>query len=148
MDVIRVSLPDAVHDELIYTRITLTKTDITGEKTIPGCVIEVKNSDGEVIYRAATGENGHIPDIPITPGTYTFREILAPEGYALNEAVMTFTVDESGNITGDTTIRDDYTRFSLLKHDESEQPLAGVEFALMREDGSLRYNAVSDESGK
>jgi len=145
--VIRISLPEAVHDELIYTPITLTKTDITGEKTIPGCVIEVKNSDGEIIYRAATDESGHIPDIPITPGTYTFREVLAPEGYALNEAVMTFTVDESGNITGDNVIRDDFTRFSILKHDGSEQPLTGVEFALVKEDGSLLYNAVSDENG-
>ena len=145
--VIRVSLPHAVHNELIYTPMTLTKTDITGEKTLPGCMIEVTNSDGEVIYRAYTDENGHIPDIPITPGVYTFREVLAPEGYALNEAVMTFTVDEDGNITGDSTIRDDYTHFSLLKQGENHRPLAGVQFALLKEDGSLLYTAVTDENG-
>jgi len=145
--VIRVSPPHAVHNELIYTRMTLTKTDITGEKTLPGCMIEVTNSDGEVIYRAYTDENGHIADIPVTPGTYTFREVLAPEGYALNEAIMSFTVDEDGNVTGDTTIRDNYTRFSLLKQDENHQPLAGVEFALLNEDGSVLYTAATDENG-
>ena len=29
-DVIRVALPEAVHDELIYTPVTITKMDITG----------------------------------------------------------------------------------------------------------------------
>lgn len=147
-DVIRASLPDAVHNELIYTRVTLTKTDITGENTLPGAVIEVKNSDGETIYRATTDENGNIPDIPVTPGTYTFHEALAPEGYAINEAVVTFTVDEAGNVTGDTIIRDDYTRFSLLKLGENREPLAGVEFTLAQEDGSLRMSALTDENGR
>jgi uncharacterized surface anchored protein len=146
-NVIRVSLQDAVHNELIYTRITITKKEITGEKTVPGAMIEVRNSGGEVIYRATTDENGQIPDIPVTPGAYTFREVLAPEGYAINEAVMTFTVDENGNVTGDTVIRDDFTRFSIIKQDGNHQPLAGVELGLMKEDGSLLLKAVTDENG-
>jgi uncharacterized surface anchored protein len=146
-NIIRVSVPGVVHNELIYTRITLTKKEITGENTVPGAVIEVRNSDGEVIYRAATDEQGNVPDIPVTPGTYTFHEVLAPEGYELNETAMTFTVDANGNVTGDTTIRDDYTRFSLMKQDENSQPLAGVEFALMKEDGTLLMSAMTDENG-
>ena len=145
--VIRVVLPEAVHDELIYTRITLTKTDITGEKTLPGALIEVSSSKGEVIFRAYTDENGQIPDIPVTPGTYTFREVFAPDGYALNEAEMSFMVDEYGNVTGDTVIRDDYTRISLRKQNENGLPLAGVEFALLKADGSTLMTAVSNELG-
>lgn len=145
--VIRVALSEAVHDELIYTRITLTKTDITGEKTLPGALIEVRNSREEVIYCAYTDENGQIPDIPVTPGTYTFREVFAPDGYALSEAEMIFTVDEYGNVTGDTIIRDDYTRVSLRKQNEDGLPLAGVEFALLKEDGSTLMTAVSNELG-
>ena len=145
--VIRVAFPEAVHDELIYNRITLTKTDITGEKTLPGALIEVINSSGEVIYRAYTDENGQIPGIPVTPGTYTFREVLAPDGYALSESEMRFTVDEYGNVTGDTVIRDDYTCVSLRKQNEDGLPLAGVEFALLKEDGSTLMTAVSNELG-
>ena len=144
---IRVVLPETVHDELIYTRITLTKTDITGEKTLPGAWIEVSNSSNEVIYRAYTDENGQIPNIPITPGKYTFREVLAPDGYALSEAEISFTVDEYGNVTGDTVIRDDYTRVSLHKQNEDGLPLAGVEFALLKKDGSTLMTAVSNELG-
>ena len=145
--VIRVSLPEIVHDELIYTRVTLTKTDITGQKTLRGATIEVKDEQGNVMYRETTDANGQIPQIPVTPGTYTFKEVYAPDGYALNEAEMRFTVDADGNVTGDTTIRDDYTRFSLRKVDESGKPLAGVMFGLKKADGMLMMTAKTDEKG-
>ena len=145
--VIHVTLPEAVHDELIYTEITLNKTDITGEQTLPGALIEVENEKGEIIYRAVTDENGQIPNIPVVPGRYTFREVLAPDGYALNEAEMSFSVDANGSATGDSTIHDTYTRVTLLKQNESGLPLAGVGFALQKEDGSTLMTAVSDELG-
>ena len=145
--VIRVSLPEPVRDELVYTRVTLTKTDITGQKTLPGATIEVKDEQGKVIYRETTDANGQIPQIPVTPGTYTFKEVYAPDGYALNEAEMRFTVDADGNVTGDTTIRDDYTRFSLRKVDESGKPLAGVMFGLKKADGMLMMTAKTDAKG-
>ena len=145
--VIRVSLPEPVRDELVYTRVTLTKTDITGQKTLPGATIEVKDEQGKVIYRETTDANGQIPQIPVTPGTYTFKEVYAPDGYALNEAEMRFTVDADGNVTGDTTIRDDYTRFSLHKVDENGKPLAGVMFGLKKADGMLMMTAKTDAKG-
>ena len=145
--VIRVSLPEPVHNELIYTRVTLTKTDVTGQKTLPGATIEVKDEQGKVIYRETTDANGQLPQIPVAPGTYTFKETYAPDGYALNEAEMRFTVDADGNVTGDTTIRDDYTRFSLHKVDENGKPLAGVMFGLKKADGMLMMTAKTDAKG-
>ena len=145
--VIRVELAQPIYDELVYTPVTLTKTDITGAKTVPGAQIEVRNEQGEMIYRATTDANGEIPDIPVTPGTYTFREILAPSGYALNEAETRFTVNAQGNITGNTMLRNDYTRVQLRKQDENGVPLSGVEFALVTETGTRLMNAVSDANG-
>lgn len=60
---------------------------------------------------------------------------------------MRFTVDADGNVTGDTTIRDDYTRFSLRKVDESGKPLAGVMFGLKKADGMLMMTAKTDAKG-
>lgn len=145
--VIRAALSEPILNELIYSTVTLTKTDITGEETLPGAQIEVRNEGGEVIYRAYTDENGELPDIPVTPGRYTFREIYAPEGYELNETEMQFEVDADGNITGDTTIRNDFTRVQLLKLDENDQPLEGVQFTLSSMDGDILKIEVSDENG-
>lgn len=58
----------AVRNALIYTPVTLTKTDITGANTVPGALIEVRDESGAVIYRAYTDERGELPDIPVTPG--------------------------------------------------------------------------------
>lgn len=146
-NIIRAELPEAVHNELVYGTITLTKTDITGRETLPGALIEVRDEKGNVIYRAYTDEHGEIPDIPVTPGRYTFRELLAPEGYALNEAVMTFEVDERGQVTGDHVIRDDYTRVCIRKQDENGEQLKGVEFGLFAENGVQVQTALTDESG-
>ena len=61
---IRVSLPEPVRDELVYTRVTLTKTDITGQKTLPARPSRSKTNRGKVIYRETTDANGQIPQIP------------------------------------------------------------------------------------
>ena len=52
------------------------------------------------------------------------------------------------NITGDTVIRDDYTRVYLLKLDETGHPLAGVEFSLMKKDGTVLMRSQSDVEGR
>ena len=145
--VIRVSLDGTVRNELIYTKVTLTKTDITGAETVPGAEIEVKNEQGEVIYRAVTDENGEIPDIPVTPGRYTFKEVLAPEGYALNETTCSFTVNENGQVSGDTVLRDDFTRFTLKKVGEHNEPLTGVAFSLKDERGAVVATVLTDTDG-
>lgn len=146
-NVLRVLMVDAIHNELIHTKVTLTKTDITGEKTLPGAIIEVYNESGKIIYRDTTDEMGRIANIPVTPGRYTFREVYAPDGYSLNDMTMSFTVSADGVVTGDTTIRDDYTRFSIEKLDESENPLAGVEFSLVSSNGVAIMSARTDRNG-
>ena len=143
--VIRAGL--TVHNELICTPVTITKTDITGAAPVPGALIEVRNSRDEIIYRARTDENGELPDILLMPGQYAFREVLAPDGYALNEAVCIFVVDAQGQVSGDTEIRDDWTRFSLRKTDTGGQVLAGVQFALVDADGNQIMTAETDENG-
>ena len=146
-NVLRVLMVDVIHNELIHTKVTLTKTDITGEKTLPGDIIEVYNADGKIIYRDTTDEMGRITNIPVTPGRYTFREVYAPDGYALSDVTMGFTVSEDGVVTGDTTIRDDYTRFSIEKLDEADEPLAGVEFSLVSSNGVAIMSARTDRNG-
>lgn len=136
-----------IHNKIIHAEVRIAKTDITGSAYLPGTLIEVRDSDGKIICRDYTGEDGYLPAFPAVPGTYTFREVLAPEGYELCMSEMSFTVNEHGEVTGQTAIADDYTRFSLLKTDSFHKPLCGVEFGLFREDGTLQASAVSDENG-
>lgn len=146
-NVIVASIAQPILNELIYTNVTLIKTDITGAETLPGALIEVKDANGTVIYREYTNENGEIPDIPVVPGTYTFRETYAPEGYALNVAEKTFTVAANGTVTGDTVIRDEINRVTLKKLRENGEVLPGALFGLFDEDGKQVQQATSTAEG-
>jgi len=134
-------------NELIHEDIRISKTDLTGTDYLPNTLIEVTNSKGDVVVRGYTGEDGYLPAFPAVPGVYTYREVLAPEGYELSTTELSFTVNEEGQVEGQANVKDDYTRFSIRKEDPFHQPLAGIEFGLFREDGTQQATAVSDENG-
>lgn len=146
-NVIAVYLDEPILNRLIYTPVTITKTDITGAKKLPGALIEVYDSDGNTIYREYTNENGEIPNIPVVPGTYTFKETYAPSGYALNTAIKTFTVTADGKVTGDTVIRDELNKVMLRKTKQNGEALAGAVFGLFDGEGNQVQEATSDAEG-
>ena len=142
-----VKLAEPVLNELIYIPITITKTDITGAEKLPGALIEVYDENRTLIYREYTNENGEIPDIPVVPGNYTFKETYAPEGYALNVAIKDFTVTKDGKVLGDTVIKDEVNRVMLMKTKENGEPLPGCVFGLYNEKGKKIIEATSDSKG-
>lgn len=146
-NVITVYLDTPILNHLIYTPVTITKTDITGAGTLPGALIEVYDSEGNTIYREYTDNNGEIPNIPVIPGTYTFKETYAPSGYALNVAVKTFSVSEDGKVTGDTVIRDELNKVMLKKVKTNGEPLPGAVFGLFNARGKQIQEAVSGADG-
>lgn len=146
-NVITVYLDQPILNRLIYTPVTLTKTDITGAEKLPGALIEVYDAEGNIIYREYTDANGEIPDIPVVPGTYTFKETYAPSGYALNTAIKTFTVTADGQVHGDTVIRDEVNRVMLKKIRQNGEALAGAVFGLFNEQGDQVQEATSDADG-
>lgn len=146
-NVITVYLDQPILNRLIYTPVTLTKTDITGAEKLPGALIEVYDAEGSIIYREYTDANGEIPKIPVVPGTYTFKETYAPSGYALNTAIKTFTVTADGQVHGDTVIRDEVNRVMLKKIRQNGEALAGAVFGLFNEQGDQVQEATSDADG-
>lgn len=144
---IRVILDEPVLNELIYTPVTLTKTNLGGKLALPHTWLELTDEGGEVLYSGYTDEHGNIPDMMLVPGKYTFREVLAPEGYELSLETLSFYVSGTGSVYGKTVISDDVVRFSVKKVDEHHEPLAGAEFGLKAADGTIVMTAVSDDLG-
>lgn len=146
-NVITITFAEPVLNELIYTPVTLTKTDITGAKKLPGALIEIKESKGSIIFREYTDSNGEIPNIPMVPGSYTFKEIYAPQGYALNVAEKTFTITADGRVLGDTIIKDEINHVVLKKVRENGEGLAGAVFGIFNEAGAKVQEQTSDIDG-
>ncbi len=144
---IDVTLNEPVRNSLVRTDVYVSKTDLTGSDYLPHTLIEIRNEKGETVLKDYTGENGYLPAFPAVPGQYTYREVLAPEGYELCVTELAFSVTADGTVEGKTAVSDDYTRFSILKVDSHQEPLAGVGFGLFREDGTLQASSVSGKDG-
>lgn len=143
----QIEIKTPVVNKMTHTDVRISKTDLTGSNYLPHTMIEVKNAKGEVVMRGYTGSDGYLPAFPAVPGNYTFREVLAPEGYELCTTDIAFKVNQDGTIEGKTNVADDYTRFSIRKEDQTHKPLKGVEFGLFRKDGSLQAKALTDDNG-
>ncbi len=142
-----VSLETPVINHLFFTEVRISKTDLTGSDYLPHTMIEIRNAAGETVLRDYTGEDGYLPAFRAVPGDYTYREVLAPEGYELCTTEFSFRVTADGRVDGKTSVSDDFTRFTVRKEDPLCRPLCGVEFSLFREDGSLQAKAVTDSEG-
>lgn len=130
-----------------HDKVTITKKDITGKDTVPGALIEVRDHTDAVVYKDVTAEDGSIKGMELKPGKYTFKEVLAPKGYAIKTSSLQFSVAADGVInTQEQEIRDELATYGLRKVDQQGKALQGAEFGLYCGE-KLVDKAVSDEHG-
>ena len=82
--------------------VKINKTDISGSEELEGAKIVVTDANGKTVADW-TSEKGKTKDFQVDPGTYTLKEVSAPEGYQLVTTEIRFEVDADGNITVLTT---------------------------------------------
>ena len=73
--------------------ITIRKVDLAGSE-LAGAQIQVKQGDTVISEWTSTGQ-GQV--VSLKPGTYTFHEVAAPNGYKVVTDI-TFSVDETGQV--------------------------------------------------
>ncbi|MDD3185051.1 MAG: SpaA isopeptide-forming pilin-related protein, partial [Anaerostipes sp.] len=79
-----------------YTKVEISKTDVTGEKELPGASLTILDKDGkEVDSWVSTDEVHYIEKLPV--GKYTLHEEAAPDGYQIASDVE-FEVKETAEI--------------------------------------------------
>ena len=79
-----------------YTKVQITKTDMVTKKELPGAKLTIFDKDGKKVESWTSGKEPHMIE-KLKPGTYTLREVTAPNGYEVAEDVR-FIVKESGEI--------------------------------------------------
>lgn len=126
--------------------VRLKKTDITTGKPVLGAMIEIYNADGTIFFSGKTDENGEIVLREVPAGSYTYRETVAPAGFALNTQTFEFTIDHHGKVTGMTEITDEPITLKLTKTDRyTGKPFSGIEFTLLNADGKAVKTEMTED---
>ena len=129
------------------TEVVITKTDTDGNP-LSGALIGIYDANGNEICRETTDENGQIIVRYLTAGDYTYKELVAPDGYKLNKDEYHFTVNRDGSVVGDNVMENETTSVTITKVDENDVPLSGATIAIYDEEGNEVFRDVTNEFGK
>ena len=88
--------------EAVNKPLKISKSNIVTGEPVEGATIIIKDAAEKVVFTGKTDKNGDTEKITLPPGTYTFTEGEAPEGYIKTDEEFTFTIEDNGNITGTT----------------------------------------------
>ena len=113
------------------TSVTLNKSDVNTNAGIAGAEITILDSTGKEVSRTLTDQKGETTIKGLPAGTYTFNETVAPTGYVINTTIFTFTIDQYGKVTGQSTIVDNPTSLTIKKTSTvSDNGLQGTQFTV------------------
>lgn len=131
-DATEIDLGRIINEEQPYTLVS--KTDITGEKELPGAHLSIFDQEGKLVQSWVSGEHAH--KVHLKPGRYRLHEESAPAGYVL-ASDLTFEVTEDLKVTPVTMV-DEAIEVVIAKIDAStHKPLEGAHFELIDAQGSV-----------
>lgn len=124
------------------TEILISKTDITGEKELPGAELSVTDEEGNEIDHWISEEEAHKITGLVVGKKYTLTEVLAPDGYCKANSIE-FTVKDEGSQK--VVMKD--KQVQILKLDEkTKKPLVGAELVIKDEKGNEIDRWISEET--
>lgn len=116
------------------------KTNVSGQ-SLAGSVFELTHAITGVVGTYTSNAQGIVSATDLAPGTYTFKEIKATEGYIINTAPIEFTIAESMDYDDLTIELTNYMNYKgsveLFKTGYDHKPLPGVTYSLYTADGAL-----------
>ena len=128
--------------------IHLIKVDSITMKSLPNVRFEFKLVGGSYRQEFTTDINGEIDLSKLTPGAYEVRELEAPDGYLIDDAVRVVQVnpDENANFVFTNTLK---PALRLIKTSSDGTRLGGVHFRIARiEDGTHYLDRITDDNGE
>ena len=102
------------------TKVSFSKTAITGSRELPGCDLKIIDENGNVIEKWISTKKPHVIDGKLVAGkTYKFTETRPKDGYATAKSIK-FTVSDTGEIQK-VRMKDDTIKVEVLKTDKKDK---------------------------
>ena len=121
------------------TCIEISKTDITGEKELPGAKLSILDEKGNVIDSWTSTDKAHTIEGLTVGKEYTLREDLAPLGYVKSTDVK-FRVENTNEIQKVTMID---KIVEMTKEDIGGKEVEGAELKVVDKDGKIVDSWIS-----
>ena len=126
-----------------------------GQATLKGAVYGVYRTDGTLVTKITTDENGYAKsDNVLSYGTYYLQEISPSKGYYLDYTKYSFDSKGTANVTMNTTERVVENKISILKQydyiDGNTEFLTaekGIQFEISYPDGRVLKTVTTDKNG-
>ena len=125
-------------------KVSVTKTDITGEKELEGAHLKITDSDDEIIESWISDGKPHLITYSFIAGeAYTLTEEVPCKGYVTAESI-TFTVADTGEVQH-VQMKDEVTKIALAKVDKNTKKcISGAVLQLTDKDGNIVQVPGSD----
>lgn len=121
---------DISNDTTIFD---FSKTDVTGDKELPGAKLKVTNKEGKVIDEWTSTENKHTIEGLVVGNEYTMTEEIAPDGY-VKATSITFKVENTKEVQH-VQMKDKIVDMS--KVDIGGEEIEGAEIKVYDEEGNI-----------
>lgn len=102
--------------------IKISKTDITGDKEIPGATLNLKGDNNTNLTWISTNESHKVT---LKPGYYSLTETIAPKGYILSKETIEFKLDETGTLY-QKNAGGEYTKVDRIKMINEVKPTINI----------------------
>ncbi len=85
-------------NQQIKGKLEITKADATTAELLPGATFEITDQDGNLVATGTTDATGIAVFDELPAGTYHYAEVLAPEGYILDQNSYPFEITENNQV--------------------------------------------------
>ncbi len=136
-----------VPEEIIEGKLVIVKQDGLTDAPLAGAMFTVYDEDGATVTEGPTGEDGTFTVDSLPYGSYTVKEMKAPDGYQLDETVFDFAIETDGQ-TVTLTRENVYCVGSLTVHKQDTQgsALSGTVYLLEYSQDGATWNPVTFRS--
>ena len=132
----------AVTMEDDFSKVEISKKDITNGEELPGAHLKVTDSDGTVVDEWVSTDEPHMIERLKINHLYVLHESLPADGYATAKDVE-FILDDTGKVQS-VEMKDDITKTEIIKTDEKGRHLKGATLRVTDASGKVIDEWVSD----
>ena len=131
----------------IFGSIEVLKVDQNNDKIV-GVEFELRDSNGTVVAKDVTDENGVVRFNGIKEGKYTLVETKAPDGYVMGNEPIQITV-ETGKVFK-LTVENKKIQggIKIIKKNQYNEPIEGVKFEILDSNKNVVQTITTNSNGE